>query len=111
MERKPYDIIKSMLISEKANMLMGLKNAESNACVKACKSPKYVFEVDLKANKNEIKLALEEIYKKRAIKVVSVNTIISKPKCRYFRGKAGATKFYKKAIVTLREGDSLDDNE
>jgi large subunit ribosomal protein L23 len=111
MERTSYDIIKHMLISEKANVLMGLKNAESNACLKKCKSPKYVFVVDMKANKGEIKSAIEEIYKKKAIRVVSVNTIIGKPKKRLFRGKAGATKSYKKAIVTLREGDSLDENE
>lgn len=107
----PYDIIKHMLVSEKASVLMGLKNAESNRCLKKCKAPKYVFVVDVKANKNEIKKAVEEIYKKKGIKVKSVNTITGKTKPRMFRGVLGETKPFKKAIVTLREGDSIDELE
>lgn len=107
----PYDIVKHMLVSEKSSVLMGLKDAQSNACLKKCKSPKYVFVVDIKANKTEIKSAVEEIYKKKGIKVVSVNTITGKTKPRMFKGKLGETKPYKKAIVTLKEGDSLDELE
>lgn len=106
-----YDIIKHMLVSEKASVLMGLKKAESNASLRKCKSPKYVFVVDVKANKHEIKVAVEEIYKKKGIKVVSVNTISGKSKRRMFRGVVGETKPYKKAVVTLREGDSIDELE
>lgn len=107
----PYDVIKSMHVSEKASVLMGLKNAESNPSLKKCKAPKYVFMVDVKANKTDIKNAVEEIYKKKGIKVVAVNTISGKTKPRMFRGVLGETKPYKKAVVTLREGDSIDELE
>ena len=111
MDRNPYAIIKHMLVSEKASVLMGLKDAQSSACLKRCKSPKYVFVVDMRANKTEIKLAFEEIYKKKNITVVSVNTIIGKPKPRKFKGRLGSTKSYKKAIITLKEGDNIDEQE
>lgn len=111
MDINPYDIIKHVHVSEKASVLMGLEEAESNVCLRKCKSPKYVFVVDVKANKNEIKSAVEQIYKKGGIKVVAVNTITAKPKSRMFKGRLGTTKPFKKAIVTLKEGDSLDELE
>ena len=109
MSKSPYDVIKHRVISEKASMLSGLKDAESNKSLKRCKSPKYVFVVASDANKIEIKSALESIYEKQKITVVSVNTINTKAKPRLFRGRFGRTKPYKKAIVTLKEGDSLDE--
>lgn len=111
MEKNPYSIIKRRLVSEKANMLMTLKDAVSNKCLRRFKSPKYVFVVEKSANKKEIKAAIEEIYKKKGIRVVSVNTIVTKTKPRLFRGRFGRTKSFKKAIITLREGDSLDELE
>ena len=110
MDKSPYIIIKHRRVSEKANVLMGLKDASSNACLKRCKNPKYVFLVDMNANKLQIKAALEEIYRKKGIKVVSVNTLIGKAKPKRFRGRPGNTKPYKKAVVTLREGDCLDES-
>ena len=109
MNKSPYAVIKQRYVSEKSTVLSGLKDAESSACLKRCKSPKYVFLVDLKAGKLEIKAAVEEIYNKKSIKVVSVNTIVGKTKPKRFKGRPGRTKPYKKAIVTLREGDSLDE--
>jgi len=89
-------------------MLSELKTAESNRSLKRCKSPKYVFIVDTRSNKHEIKDAIEEIYKDQNIKVVAVNTINVKPKLKRVRGRMGSTTQFKKAIVTLEEGDSLD---
>jgi large subunit ribosomal protein L23 len=110
MKKDPYQIIKHQLISEKASVLMGLKDAESNACLKKFKNPKYVFVVDVNANKQEIKFALEEIYKKKGIKVIAVNTLLSKPKPRMFKGVFGRTKPFKKAVVTLRVGDAIEES-
>lgn len=107
-QKNPYQIIKHKHVTEKSSVLEGLKNAESNICLKRCSSPKYVFVVDRSANKREIAHAVEEIYKNENIKVIAVNTINVKPKARRVRGRAGFTNAFKKAVVTLRTGDSLD---
>lgn len=109
MKKQPYSVIKSLYVTEKTAMLQNLKNAESNKCLKKCKSPKYAFLVDIKANKIEIANAVEEIYSDKKVKVVAVNTIRVKPKQRRVRGKVGFTNSFKKAIVTLSEGDDLGD--
>lgn len=106
--KDPYQIIKHQHITEKASILEGLKNAESNLSLKRCVSPKYVFIVDPKANKHEIAWALEKIYQDKNIKVVGVNTINVKPKQRRVRGRIGMKKAFKKAVVTLEAGDTLD---
>lgn len=108
MKKNPYQIVKHQHVTEKAQVLEGLKNAESNVCLARCKSPKYVFIVDPTANKQEIAWAIEEIYSERKIKVVGVNTINVKGKERRVRGRLGMRKSFKKAVVTLEEGDSLD---
>lgn len=108
MNKNPYQVIKHQHVTEKTMMLQNLKNAESNASLKRCKSPKYVFIVDGKANKQEIASAIEEIYREKNIKVVGVNTINVKPKARRVRGRLGNTTAFKKAVVTLEENDSLD---
>lgn len=106
--KNPYEVIKHQYTTEKSMMLQSLKTAESNPSLKRCNSPKYVFIVDRTANKQEIAQALEEIYKDEGIQVVNVNTINVKPKIRRVRGKVGAKKAIKKAVVTLRPQDSLD---
>jgi large subunit ribosomal protein L23 len=108
MNKNPYQIIKHQHITEKAKVLQELKTSESNPSVSRCKLPKYVFVVDHRANKQDIAEALEEIYKDLKIKVVSVNTINVKSKAKRMRGRPGRTNAFKKAIVTLEEGDSLD---
>jgi len=108
MEKNPYDIIKHQLVTEKAVVLEGLKNASSNASVRACSSPKYVFLVAKDAHKHDIASALEQIYREKNIKVTKVNTLNVKPKQRRVRGRPGMTQAYKKAVVTLQPGDSLD---
>ena len=107
-KKDPYHIVKSMHVTEKSMMLQELKNADSNPSVSRCNLPKYVFAVDKKANKAEIADAIEEIYKDKGVKVVSVNTVTLKPKKRRVRGRVGFRAGLKKAIVTLEKGDSLD---
>jgi large subunit ribosomal protein L23 len=101
-------IIKNQHITEKSTMLGALKTAQSNPSLKRCKSPKYVFIVDPSANKQQIAKAIEELYEDKEIKVEAVNTINVKAKPRRVRGRQGFTKALKKAIVTLRPGDNLD---
>jgi len=65
---------------------------------------KYVFKVDTKANKTEIKQAIEKIFK---VKVESVNTMNSHPKKKRVGKYTGYTNKYKKAIVSLAEGSTI----
>lgn len=107
-EKNLYQVVKHQYVTEKSMMLQRLKTADSNLSLKRCESPKYVFIVDRNANKKAIADAIEEIYKDEGIKVVAVNTINVKAKPRRVRGRAGFKKAFKKAIVTLRNGDNLD---
>lgn len=107
-EKNPYQIIKHQHITEKAKVLQELKNSKSNRCVARCESPKYVFIVDREANKRQIAEALEEIYRDKNIKVKAINTINVKAKARRVRGRSGFKAAFKKAVVTLDKGDSLD---
>ncbi|MDO4281190.1 MAG: 50S ribosomal protein L23 [Peptococcaceae bacterium] len=66
---------------------------------------KYVFKVAKDANKIEIKNAIEEIFK---VKVTNVNTINVHGKMKRMGRFQGKTASWKKAIVTLREGDSIE---
>jgi len=86
-----YKIIRSLLHSEKGSTLAPLN--------------KYIFEVDKKANKPEVKKAIEEVYK---VKVKDVNTMIMSGKWRKVRFKAGKTPDWKKAVVTLQAGNKID---
>ena len=73
------------------------------------KSNRFAFVVDIKANKIEIKRAVEEMYD---VAVNSVRTMVCIGKKRVRGTKSGMivgkTSTYKKAIVTLAEGDSID---
>lgn len=107
-KKDPYQVVKHQLVTEKSLVLQELKNSKSNPSVRRCESPKYVFVVDRKANKADIAKAIEDIYSDKSIKVVAVNTINVKPKARRVRGRLGMKPGFKKAIVTLEKGDSLD---
>lgn len=107
-KKNPFQVIKHQYNTEKTQVLQGLKNAKSNPSVARCKLPKYVFIVDVAANKRDVREALEEIYKDKQITVVSVNTINVKSRARRVRGRLGRTAAFKKAMVTLAEHDSLD---
>ena len=86
-----YDTILSPLITEKATLL-----SEQN---------KVVFKVSLDSTKDEIASAIEELFK---VQVVKVNTLIQKGKTKRFRGRPGRRIDVKKAIITLKEGQSID---
>ena len=64
-----------------------------------------VFKVVGKATKPEIKAAVEALFN---VKVTGVNTLNRKGKTKRFRGIPGRQKDFKKAIVTLAEGHSID---
>lgn len=66
---------------------------------------KYCFEVAKDANKIEIKNAIEEIFK---VTVVNVNTVNVHGKMKRMGRTQGMTASWKKAVVTLREGDSIE---
>lgn len=88
-------VLKSPIITEKVTAQSG--------------KGKYAFEVDLNANKIEIKNAIEKMY---GVNVESVNTLrcIGKSKTRVSNGKyiKGKTSTYKKAIVRVAEGEVID---
>lgn len=105
----PYQIIRARRVTEKSRVLENLKNANSNPCLSKCKSPKYVFDVHPDANKIQIAEAIEQIYAEKKIKVVSVNTLCRGGKWRRVRGHEGKTRGLKKAIVTLRPEDTIDE--
>ena len=65
----------------------------------------YHFEVDLRANKIQIKKAVEKHFD---VKVQDVRTLVRKGKTRRVRYKLGRTKDWKKAVVTLKEGSTID---
>jgi large subunit ribosomal protein L23 len=109
LKKTPYDIIKNRRMTEKARVLEQLQFNSSNPSVKKCDSPKAVFLVERKANKIEIARAIEEIYADKNVKVVAVNTINIKPRTRRVRGREGVTSAFKKAVVTFRAGDSIDE--
>ena len=66
---------------------------------------KIVFKVHKGANKNSIKKSIEKIFK---VKVVKVNTINLKGKSKMVKNKKAYKPSYKKAIVTLKKGQSID---
>lgn len=65
----------------------------------------YTFEVAKDSNKVEIAQAIEAIFN---VKVVKVNTLNVKPKPKRMRYQAGKTRIWKKAMVTLKEGDTIE---
>lgn len=87
------DIIKAPIITEKTNDL-----AQNNVIT---------FSVDVKANKTQIKQAVENIFN---VKVESVNTINVKPRKKRVGRYVGKTNKVKKAIIKLKEGSSIELN-
>ena len=85
------EIIKSILRTEKSTL--------------GEPAGKYLFLVDKKANKIQIKRAVEEIYK---IKVRNVNTFIYSGKLKRVRSQLGKTPDVKKAVVTLAAGQKIE---
>jgi len=93
MTKVPEEIILQPVVSEKSTHLL--------------RENKYVFKVPLQVGKIEIKKAVEEIFK---VRVDKVRTMQVKGKPRKWRGRmVGKTSRYKKAIVKLKEGDSIEE--
>ncbi len=109
LKKSPYDIVFTRYVTEKARVLSQLQFSKSNPSVQKCNAPKYVFLVDPRANKQEIAEAVEAIYAVKNIKVVSVNVINVKPKVKNMRGRPGLKAGFKKAIVTLESGDTIEE--
>jgi len=90
---EPHDIIQRASLTEKASLLGEKLN-------------KYVFRVSRNANKIQIKRAVEQLFQK---KVVDVNTANYRGKKKRERtANYGRTAHWKKAIVTLKEGDKIE---
>ena len=85
------DSIRNPIITEKATIL-----SEQN---------KTVFKVHSKANKKNIKKNIEKLFK---VNVVKVNIINQKTKLKIKQGRKSYKKGYKKALVTLKKGQSID---
>jgi len=85
--KDPRDVLRSPVVSEKSYALLD--------------QGKYTFLVDPRANKTEIKVAVEKVF---GVKVESVNTLNREGKKRRTRTGTGKRKDTKRAIVTLREG-------
>ncbi len=86
-----YEIIRSIIHTEKGTA--------------AQKDRKYFFETDRYANKVDIKRAVEELYK---VKVDKVHTVIMPAKLKRVRLQLGYTTQWKKAVVTLKEGEKIE---
>jgi large subunit ribosomal protein L23 len=90
-EEELYDVIRAPLVTEKSTMV-----SESN---------QIMFKVAMSATKPDIKEAVERLFN---VRVVAVNTLIRKGKNKRFRGVKGQQSDFKKAIVTLEEGQTID---
>lgn len=86
-----YELIRSPVVTEKSTVI-----TEYN---------QVTFRVPLDASKPEIRAAVEGLFD---VKVTAVNTIRQTGKVKRFRGRVGKRSDYKKAIVTLADGDSID---
>ena len=89
--QRRYELLRRPVITEKATL-----GSESN---------QVTFRVPMDATKPEIKVAVEKLFD---VKVMSVNTLRQKGKIKMFRGRRGRRKDYKRAVVRLAEGDSID---
>ena len=85
-----YDIIFAPIITEKAAMME--------------ETGKYAFKVDVRANKTQVKQAIEEAFN---VKVEKVNIMNNHPKDRRVGRYTGKTNRYKKAIVKLAKGSTI----
>ena len=90
-KERMYELVRGPVVTEKTTLI-----SEHN---------QVTFWVPLDANKFEIKVAIEDLFK---VKVTAVNTLRKKGKIKRFRGHPGKQVETKKAVVTLAEGQSID---
>lgn len=88
-----FDVIEFVRLTEKATLLSEKLN-------------KYVFRVSPRANKLQIKTAVEKLFGKKVLDVNTAN--VSGKKKRQRQAAYGRTAHWKKAIVTLKEGEKID---
>jgi large subunit ribosomal protein L23 len=88
---RAFELLRAPVVTEKST-----RGSEFN---------QVTFKVPLDASKPEIKLAVERLFE---VKVQAVNTLRVKGKTKSFRGRPGRRSDYKKAVVTLVEGQSID---
>jgi large subunit ribosomal protein L23 len=86
-----YDLVRSPVVTEKST-----RGSEHN---------QVTFKVALDASKPEIKAAVEALF---GVKVKAVNTLVTQGKKKFFRGMRGQRSDYKKAIITLEAGQTID---
>ena len=90
-DEKAFSIIKKPLMTEKSTNLNQFNQ--------------YSFIVSKGSCSNEIKKAIEKIFK---VKVTKVNTLVMRGKLKSFKGNLGYKNDFKKAVVTLAEGNTID---
>lgn len=86
-----YEVIIRPIVSERSFDLMN--------------DNKYTFEVAKNAPKEEIRAAIQKLF---GVRVLKVNTINVKPKQKRVRYQVGMTRSWKKAVVTLAPGDTIE---
>lgn len=91
--KESFDHIETVLLTEKATLLSEKHN-------------QYVFRVSPQANKLDIKRAIEDLFRKTVIEVKTANFAGKKKRER--KANFGRRSHWKKAVVTLKEGDKLD---
>ena len=88
---RAFSIIKKPITTEKSTNLQQFNQ--------------YTFMVSKDSNSNEIKQAIEKIFK---VKVTKINTSVIRGKMKSFKGSLGYRKDFKKAVITLKEGNTID---
>ena len=98
-----FNIIKGLHDSEKTQQQKDLFTLRRTKGMKEDVAKKYTLRVDVRANKYQIRKADEELFK---VKVANVNTLRQHGKAKRTRTRmAGSTSEWKKAVVTLKEGE------
>ncbi len=87
-----YELLRRPHVTEKTTVLQGMTN-------------QHAFRVAPDANKSEIKKAVEALFQ---VKVVKVNILNAPEKRRRMFGRPGVARAWKKAIVTLKQGDTIE---
>jgi large subunit ribosomal protein L23 len=90
-DERAYELIRRPIITEKST--------------RGSEFGQVTFEVPVDAAKPEIKQAVERLFD---VKVTAVNTILVKGKTKRFRGRPGRRSDYKKAVISLAEGQTID---
>ncbi len=87
-----YGVVRRPVVTEKSTTMQGMRN-------------QYTFEVHPDTNKTEVRKAVETLFE---VKVTKINMVSVPGKLRRFLGRPGRTRPWKKAVVTLKEGDTIE---